>query len=168
MGFTTQTIRAATGQHRVMLDVSLTSTAVCVAAGEVIAEGVAHALRDAQSYTLMSRAHRTRVTGYLALNEADQTLALLVDEFVEDGQDTPFRFAGSGYRALHMLFDMVVPPSVTDPEACVGTVWLVDDTFEPADAAMRARSPAPSVPAPLAPDALLAALREQMKNLPRS
>lgn len=164
MGITTHTIRAAKNQHRALLAVTATSNALRVAAGEVVFNGTPYTLAEEQTYTLTARPQKTRVMGYLALKEAAQSLVFLVDEFVHDGQDTPFQFGGSGYRALHMLIDATVPANVSDPAASDIVVWYVDDA--PVAPVASGAQPPPAIPA-MEPDALRSALQDRLRNMPR-
>ena len=165
MGITAHTIRASKNQHRAMLAVTATNNALHVAAGDVVFNGTKYTLAEAQTYTLTARSQKTRVMGYFALKEADQSLVFLVDEFVYDGQDTPFQFGGSGYRELHMLIDATVPANVSDPAASDIAIWYMDDT--PVESAASGAQPPPAIPA-MGREALSAALQDKLRNLPRS
>lgn len=56
----------------------------------------------------------TDVQGLLVKNISTGNVEVLVDEYLLDGIDTPFVFAGSGYKLLERLYYVRVPAGTTD------------------------------------------------------
>ena len=108
------------------LAVELLGLQVTVKAGSFQLGGVAKQLAADQAFSIVNRSDPAWAIAYLVESESDQSIGLLVDDFVSDGVDTPFRFyPGCGYKCLMRMISIEVPPNTASLDGANVTRWRV-------------------------------------------
>ena len=103
------------------LAVSVAGLDIIVPAGVVTIGGM-RSLDEVSVHTVTPHpTYSTAVQGFLVIHE--DSVVVLVDEVVKDGEDESYRFGpGSPYTLLVMLYECMTPPGITDLDGV--DVWV--------------------------------------------
>lgn len=117
--------RARPEREALELEVEVLSDRITVRSGDFRKDGADYVLAADEVWLFPDAVTGdTTFVAYLALNESDGSVVLVVDDF--GSGEPPFQFEGTGYRRLHQVWMTVVADGETDLDNSTVHVYRVE------------------------------------------